>query len=92
VNETGEKSATEILYVKDDSVSGRLVQLILEREGYRVRVVSSSQEFLKILAASRPDLVLLDLHLPDASGLDLLAKSRNRYPDVPAIMVTASIR
>jgi DNA-binding NtrC family response regulator len=34
--------------------------------------------------------VLLDLHLPDASGLDLLAKSRNRYPDVPAIMVTTS--
>lgn len=34
--------------------------------------------------------MLLDLHLPDASGLDLLAKSRNRYPDVPAIMVTTS--
>jgi two-component system, NtrC family, response regulator AtoC len=90
VNENGEKSAAEILYVEDDSVSGRLVQSILEREGYRIRVVSSGQEFLKILAASRPDLVLLDLHLPDASGLDLLAKSRNRYPDVPAIMVTAS--
>lgn len=46
MNETGEKSATEILYVEDDSVSGRLVQSILEREGYRIRVVSSGQEFL----------------------------------------------
>ena len=38
----------------------------------------------------KPDLVLLDLHLPDASDLDLLAKSRSRYPDVPVIVATAS--
>jgi DNA-binding NtrC family response regulator len=90
VNDNSEKSSAEILYVEDDSVSGRLVQSIVEREGYRIRVVSSGQEFLKILAENKPDLVLLDLHLPDASGLDLLAKSRFRYPDVPAIMITAS--
>ncbi len=90
MNDNSEKSSAEILYVEDDSVSGRLVQSIVEREGYRIRVVSSGQEFLKILAENKPDLVLLDLHLPDASGLDLLAKSRFRYPDVPAIMITAS--
>jgi DNA-binding NtrC family response regulator len=90
VNDNDEKSAAEILYVEDDSVSGRLVRSIVEREGYRIRVVSSGQEFLRILAENKPDLVLLDLHLPDASGLDLLAKSRFRYPDVPAIMITAS--
>jgi DNA-binding NtrC family response regulator len=90
VNDNGEKSAAEILYVEDDSASGRLVRSIVEREGYRIRVVSSGQEFLKVLAENKPDLVLLDLHLPDASGLDLLAKSRFRYPDVPAIMITAS--
>ena len=85
-----EKAAAEILYVEDDSVSGRLVQSIVEREGYRIKIVSSGQEFIKSLADNKPDLVLADLHLPDASGLDLLAKSRYRYPDVPVIMVTAS--
>jgi DNA-binding NtrC family response regulator len=85
-----EKTVADILYVEDDSVSGRLVQSIVEREGYQIKIVSSGQEFIKSLAENKPDLVLADLHLPDASGLDLLAKSRYRYPDVPVIMVTAS--
>jgi DNA-binding NtrC family response regulator len=85
-----EKTVAEILYVEDDTVSGRLVQSIVEREGYRIKIVSSGQEFIKSLAEHKPDLVLADLNLPDASGLDLLAKSRYRYPDVPVIMVTAS--
>jgi response regulator receiver domain-containing protein len=80
-----EKSVGDILYVEDDSASGRLMRSIVEREGYRIKVVSSGQEFLKVLGESKPDLVLVDLHLPDASGLDLLAKSRYRYPDVPVI-------
>jgi DNA-binding NtrC family response regulator len=42
------------------------------------------------LSGHRPDLILLDLHLPDASGLDLLARSRARYPDIPVIVATAS--
>jgi DNA-binding response OmpR family regulator len=85
-----EKAVAEILYVEDDIVSGRLVKSIVEREGYRIKIVSNGQEFIKSLAEHKPDLVLADLHLPDASGLDLLAKSRYRYPDVPVIMVTAS--
>ena len=85
-----EKTVANILYVEDDFVSGRLVQSIVEREGYQIKIVSSGQEFIRSLAENKPDLVLLDLHLPDASGLDLLAKSRYRYPDVPVIMVTAS--
>src|ERR687898_717770 len=85
-----EKTVAEILYVEDDTVAGRLVLSIVEREGHRIKIVSSGQEFIKSLAEHKPDLVLADLNLPDASGLDLLAKSRYRYPDVPVIMVTAS--
>ncbi|HKY09630.1 MAG TPA: sigma-54 dependent transcriptional regulator, partial [Candidatus Binatia bacterium] len=85
-----EKFLGEILYVEDDSVSGRLVQSIVEREGYRINVVSNGQDFQRCLAESKPDIVLVDLHLPDASGLDLLARSRYRHPEVPVIVVTAS--
>ena len=84
------KPLAEILYVEDDLASGRLVQSIVQREGYAIRILSTGQEFLKVLADNKPDLVLVDLHLPDASGLDLLARSRSRYPDVPVIVVTAS--
>jgi DNA-binding NtrC family response regulator len=39
---------------------------------------------------NKPDLLLVDLHLADASGLDLMAKARLRLPDSPVIVVTAS--
>src|SRR6185503_7616041 len=84
------KATADILYAEDDPASGRLVQSIAGKEGYNVTVVATGQEFLKRLYESRPDAVLVDLHLPDASGLDLLAKSRGRYSDVPVIVVTAS--
>ena len=90
VPENSEKSLANILYVEDDSASGRLVQSIVEHEGYTIKVVSSGQEFQKILGENKPDVVLVDLHLPDASGFELLAKSRYRYPEVPVIVVTAS--
>ena len=65
-----------ILYVEDDPPSGRLVQSIAETAGYAVDVVTNGNDFLSALASTKPDLLLLDLHLPDASGHDLLAKAR----------------
>jgi two-component system, NtrC family, response regulator HydG len=90
VSENDQKYIAKILYAEDDAASGRLVQSMVEREGYSIKIVSNGQEFLKTLAEGKPDLVLVDLHLPDASGLELLAKSRYRYPEVPVIVVTAS--
>jgi two-component system, NtrC family, response regulator len=83
-------SALHILYAEDDPASGRLVQRIAETEGYSVKVLATGQEFLQFLPLEKPDLLLLDLHLPDTSGLDLLAKTRARLPDAPIIVVTAS--
>ena len=78
------KSSVQILYAEDDPASGRLVKSIAATEGYSVTIFPTGQEFLRALE-DKPDLILLDLHLPDASGLDLLAKSRGRYPDVPVM-------
>ena len=86
---TDPKVAVNILYAEDDPASGRLVKSIASTEGYSVTVVPTGQEFLRALD-DKPDLILVDLHLPDASGLDLLARSRARYPDVPVIVATAS--
>jgi DNA-binding NtrC family response regulator len=79
-----------ILYVEDDPPSGRLVQSIAESAGYAIDVVRTGGEFLSALASTKPDLLLVDLHLPDASGLELLAKARLRLPESPVIVVTAS--
>src|SRR5918992_4297906 len=82
--------AIRILYAEDDPPSGRLVQSIAEKEGYSVRVVTTGQAFIKALGEEKPDLFLLDLNLPDASGLDLLVRTRVRLPEAPVIVVTAS--
>src|ERR1051325_9561616 len=83
-------SGAQLLYAEDDAPSGRLVQRIAETEGYHVKVVTSGQECLRVLQIEKPDLLLLDLHLPDTSGLDLLARTRLRCPETPVIVVTAS--
>jgi two-component system, NtrC family, response regulator AtoC len=82
-------SDARILYVEDDPPSGRLVKSIAETAGYGVEVVSTGSAFLTSLT-TKPDLLLVDLHLPDASGLELLAKARLRLPESPVIVVTAS--
>ncbi|HYT57073.1 MAG TPA: sigma-54 dependent transcriptional regulator [Verrucomicrobiae bacterium] len=88
---TAESNADiRILYVEDDPASGRLVQSIAETAGYEVDVVTTGSAFLSSLTTNKPDLLLVDLHLPDASGLELLAKARLRLPESPVIVVTAS--
>jgi DNA-binding NtrC family response regulator len=78
------------LYAEDDPPSGRLVQSIAESEGYSITVVTTGRDFLAALTDEKPELVLLDLNLPDASGLELLPKTRLRLPGTPVIVVTAS--
>ena len=81
---------THILYVEDDAPSGRLLQSIAQAAGYNVHVVGTGREFLLALATEQPDVLIVDLHLPDVNGLELLAKARQRLPNVPVLVVTAS--
>ncbi len=80
----------KILYVEDDAVLTRVVQAIAEKEGYAIEVAGTGQEGLRRLEESRPDVLLLDLTLPDTSGLAILEKVRASRPGLPVIMVTAS--
>ena len=84
------REAVYILYAEDDPPSGRLVRSIAESEGYTIKVVPTGKEFLSSISEFKPNLLLIDLHLPDALGLDLLAQARARLPAAPAIVVTAS--
>jgi DNA-binding NtrC family response regulator len=79
-----------VLYVEDDATAALLVRHILEREGYLLEHAATERDFFRALGEDRPDLCLIDLTLPDASGMDVLEKLRHRFPDLPAIVVTAS--
>jgi DNA-binding NtrC family response regulator len=82
--------AVRILYVEDDSTSARLVRMIAEKEGYAFAHAATEKECMKLVAEDPPGLFLIDLTLPDVSGLDLMSRLREKFPAVPAIVVTAS--
>src|SRR5438132_523339 len=77
-----------ILIVDDEENIGRSLRLILEREGYAVSVCASAAQFHAHPEASRADAFLLDVRLPDGSGIDLLRAIRQGENGAPAIMIS----
>jgi two-component system, OmpR family, response regulator RegX3 len=77
-----------ILVVEDEEALAEAVRYALEREGYRVAIAVDGLRALERFADERPDLVILDLMLPEVSGLDVCRAVR-RDSDVPIIMLTA---
>jgi len=72
-----------ILVVDDEDNIGRALQMILEGEGYSVLVCKTAAEFRARFSKYRPDACLLDVRLPDGSGIELLQRLQ-----VPAIMIS----
>lgn len=80
---------TSLLLVEDDDrISQPLVRLLVA-EGFVTRHVSLGRAALAAVADDVPDLVLLDLSLPDLDGLDVCRELRITYPSLPIIMLTA---
>jgi len=79
-------SAEQILVVDDESSIRSSLQGILEDEGYRVRTVATGEEALAEIRKGPFGLVLLDIWLPEMSGLDVLAEIR-RFEERPAVVV-----
>jgi two-component system response regulator RegX3 len=81
-------AADRILIVEDEESLADSVRYNLEREGYAVTVASDGRRALERFRAEAPSLVILDLMLPEISGLDLCRTIRAES-DVPIIMLTA---
>ncbi|MFZ4812287.1 MAG: response regulator transcription factor [Ilumatobacteraceae bacterium] len=80
---------TSLLLVEDDErISQPLVQL-LTNEGFTVQHVDRGELALAAARANRPDIVLLDLSLPDLDGLDVCRTLRDEQPGMPIVMLTA---
>lgn len=78
-----------ILIVEDEPVLAKNMGRYLERHGGDVRTAGTGRDALRQFEEFKPDIVLLDLHLPDGNGLDILGKLREIDPQVRAIVVTA---
>ena len=83
--------AKKILAVDDEKAIVRLVQVNLEREGYKVVTAYDGREALEKVASERPDLVVLDVMMPYMDGFEVLQQMKKdpETRDIPVIMLTA---
>jgi DNA-binding response OmpR family regulator len=79
----------KILVVDDEPDTAMLLELTLKREGYRVFKATRGIQALEIAAKERPDLIILDVMMPDLTGLQVLEHLHKLYKTPPVILFTA---
>ena len=85
---------TRVLIIDDDGMIRRLLEEHLSNEGYEVMSVSMAEEGYALALASPPDLILLDVNLPDATGFQMCGRLRQNLVThaIPIIMMTGAAR
>lgn len=81
--------ANPILLVEDEPVMAALLRQGLEEEGYLVEWVLTGEEALARLEHLEPALLVLDVRLPGMDGVEVCRQVRQRWPDLPVLMLTA---
>ncbi|HLB63985.1 MAG TPA: response regulator [Anaerolineales bacterium] len=86
-------SSHTILYVEDNVDNRTLVRRILQAEGYAVLEAGSAKETLEVIQIHAPDLILVDINMPEVDGYTLTAriKSDPRFASIPVIAITANV-
>src|SRR5918993_2153162 len=82
-------SKGRILVVDDEADIRESLEVLLDMEGYAVELAVDGGDGLRKLSKARYDMVLLDLMMPDRSGMDVLAEIRAKDHETPIIMLTA---
>jgi signal transduction histidine kinase/CheY-like chemotaxis protein len=90
---TGRRSITKVLLVDDEEVMRYVVRQLLPRSRYSLDTFGSGIEALEYLRNERPDVVLLDINMPEMNGHQFLARLRNdaNAAGVPVIVLTSAV-
>lgn len=78
-----------VLVVDDEAVLAEMVSMALRYEGWNIATASDGSAAITAARTQRPDVVVLDVMLPDMSGLDVLHKLREEHPQLPVLLLTA---
>jgi two-component system OmpR family response regulator len=78
-----------VLVVDDEAVLAEMVSMALRYEGWDITTAGDGVSAIAAARAQRPDVVVLDVMLPDVSGLDVLHKLREENPQLPVLLLTA---
>jgi two-component system OmpR family response regulator len=78
-----------VLVVDDEAVLAEMVSMALRYEGWNIATAGDGSSAIASARGQRPDVVVLDVMLPDMSGLDVLHKLREENPQLPVLLLTA---
>src|SRR5262249_16606291 len=86
--------SNSILVVDDDPVSIHLLEIILQRGGYRVLSALTGRSGLELVASKRPDVVIIDDMLPGMTGGEMCRQIKDspEYHNTPVILISAGMR
>jgi DNA-binding response OmpR family regulator len=79
-----------VLLIEDDATIAEMYRVQLEYDGYRVTVASTGEAGIGLMADASPDLVLLDVLLPDRSGLEVMGQIKETFPSHPPIVILSN--
>jgi len=79
----------KILVVDDDPIGTRMVQFLLTEEGYEVEAVDNPRGALALLRKQLPDLIILDVNMPQINGFEFYSRLSDQGFDIPVIFITA---
>jgi len=79
-----------VLVVDDDADTREVLGVFLAHQGYTPALAAGGRDALALAVSQAPDVVLLDVMMPDVNGLDVLGRLRVLHPSLPVIMTTAS--
>ncbi len=82
-------SIKKVLVVDDEPDTLELVKLVLESGGFETVLAANGMEALDKVGKTRPDLVLLDIMMPDMDGWDVFRKIKEKCPKLPIAILTA---
>lgn len=84
--------AGKILLIEDDERVSELMVIILNRHGYEVTPALTAYDGMSLARSSKPDLILLDVMLPDQNGLEAYPHLRKIVGDIPILIMSANHR
>ena len=87
------KNSVMVLYVEDNYDNRILIRRVLESEGYEMCEASTADGAFKQIKSHNPDIILMDINMPEMDGYTLTAKIKEipAYKDIPVIAVTANV-
>ena len=86
----GREDMPTVLIIDDNPEDQNNMAEILKSEGYDTVAAGMGPEGIKLCREHRPDLIMLDLVMPDMNGIEILREFKKEFPDIPVIMCSAA--